>query len=93
MSTVATKCIPHSTYVNPVQSSLQNDQFVVAKRKVTKRVDRSLPHKKAGEKRAKTSMKVKKKKTREEKPKRKYRLGTLALREIWKYQQSMDLLI
>ena len=93
MSTVATKHIPHITYVNPVQSSLQNDQFVVAKRKVTKRVDRSLPHEKAGEKRAKTLMKVKKKKTKEEKPKRKYRPGTLALREIRKYQQSMDLLI
>ena len=54
-----------------VQSSLQNDQFVVAKRKVTKRVDRSPPHKEAGEKRTKTPMKVKKKKTKEKKNKKK----------------------
>ena len=43
LSTVAMKSIPHSTYVDPVQSSIQNNQFVVAKRKVTKRVDRSKP--------------------------------------------------
>ena len=79
LSTVATKCIPHSTYVNPVQSSLQNDQFVVAKRKVTKRVNRSLPCKKAGEKRAKTSMKVEKKKTKEEKTKKKVQAGDTSL--------------
>ena len=43
LSTVATKSIPHNTYVDPVQSSIQNNQFVVAKRKVTKRVNRSKP--------------------------------------------------
>ena len=93
VNTVAVKRLPQCNYAT-VQSSLQNFQFVVAKRKVTKRVDRNLPHKKAGDKRAKMPMKVKKKKkTKEEKPKRKYRPGTLALREIWKYQRSMDLLI
>ena len=92
VNTVAVRSLPQCNYAT-VQSSLQNDQFVVAKRKETKRVDRSLPHKKAGEKRAKMPMKVKKKKTKEEKPKRKYRLGTLALREIQKYQRSTDLLI
>ena len=60
---------------------------------MTKRVDRSLPHEKAREKRGKTLMKVEKKKTKEAKPKRKYRPGTLALREIQRYQRSMDLLI
>ena len=92
MSTVATKSIPHSTYGDPIQSSIRNDQIVVAKRKVTKWIDRSLPSEKTGEKRAKLSMKVEKKKTKEGKPKRKYRPGTLALREICKYQKSMELL-
>ena len=50
MSTVAAKSIPHSAYVDPVQSSIQNDQIVVAKRKVTKRVDRSLSHTKVDRK-------------------------------------------
>ena len=89
---MAIKSLPQCNYAT-VQSSLQTDQFVVAKRKVTKRIDRSLPCKKTGEKRAKTLMKVKKKITKEEKPKRNYRPGTLALREIWKYQKSTDLLI
>ena len=62
---MATKGIPHSTYVDPIQSSIRNDQIVVAKRKVTKCIDRSLPHEKTGEKRAKLSMKVEKKKTKE----------------------------
>ena len=52
LSTVAMKSIPHSTYVDPVQSSIQNNQFVVAKRKVTKRVDRSKPWGKVEKKRA-----------------------------------------
>ena len=87
LSTVAAKSIPHSAYVDPVQSSIQNDQIVVAKRKVTKWINRSLPHEKTREKRARLSMKVEKKKTKEGKPKRKYRPGTLALREICKYQK------
>ena len=40
---MAVKSLPHGTYADPVQSSIQNNQFVVAKRKVTKRVDRSKP--------------------------------------------------
>ena len=43
MGTVAVKCMPQSSYADPIQSSIQNDRFVVARKKVTKRVDRSLP--------------------------------------------------
>ena len=43
LSTVAAKSIPHSTYVDSVQSSIQNDQIVVVKKKVNKRIDRSQP--------------------------------------------------
>ena len=112
MSTVAAKSVPHSTYVDPVQSSIQNDQIVVAKRKVTKRVDRSLPHTKRDRKRVQPPMKggvptkkevsgekikvgktAERKGARVEKPKQKYRPGTLALREIQKYQKSTELLI
>ena len=57
LSTVAVKSLPQCNYAT-VKSSLQNDQFVVAKRKVTKRIDRSLPCKKAEKKRAKTPLKV-----------------------------------
>ena len=97
LSTVAVKSLPHSTYVDPVQSSIQNNQFVVAKRKVTKRVDRSrswvqvekkvprtpTPHKGKGHKEKKS----------DKKHKRRYWLGTLALCEIRRYQESTDLLI
>ena len=90
-----------STHVDPIQSSIQNDQFVVAKKKVTKRVDqserkkvdRSLPQKNIERKRAKSSMGIDKKKAREGQTKRRYRPGTLALREIQKYQKSTELLI
>ena len=78
--------------MDQVQSSISNDQIVVAKRKVTKQVDRNLPHPKGDKK---TEMKVReltKKKTSEEK-KRRYWSGMLALREIWKYQKSTELLI
>ena len=50
LSTVVAKSIPHSAYVDPLQSSIRNDQIVVAKRKVTKQVDRSLPHTKVDRK-------------------------------------------
>ena len=68
LSTVAVSSIPQSDYADPVLSSIQNDQFVVAKRKVTKHIDRSLPHTKAEKKRAKTQIKVRqpKKKMEEE---------------------------
>ena len=36
LGTVAVKSIPQSNYADPVLSSIQNDQIVVAKRKVTK---------------------------------------------------------
>ena len=56
MSIVAVRTIPQSDYADPVLSSIQNDQFVVAKRKVIKCIDRSLPHTKDEKKRAKTPM-------------------------------------
>ena len=92
---MAVKSRPQSNYADPVLSSIQNDQIVVAKRKVTKRVDRSLPHTKAEKKRAKTQMKVGKhtNKMTEEKHKRRYQPGMLALCEIRKYQKSTELLI
>ena len=81
LGTVAVKSIPQSNYADPVLSSIQNDKFVVAKRKVTKQVDRSLPHMKVEKKRAKTpaQMKGKIEKKMEEKHKRRYQPGTLAL--------------
>ena len=97
LGTVAVKSIPQSSYTDPVQSSIQIDQFVVAKRKVTKRVDRSMPRKKAEKKSPKTPSQHKAKRSSErktdEKPKRRYRPGTLALREIRRYQKSTELLI
>ena len=94
---MAVKSIPHSTYADPVQSSIQNNQFVVAKRKVTKRVNRSRPWAQIEKKvpRTPTPHKGKghKEKKSDEKHKRKYLPGTLALREIRRYQQSMELLI
>ena len=59
LSTVTVRSIPQSNYADPALSSIQNDQFVVAKRKVTKCIDRRQPHAKAKKKRAKTQMKVK----------------------------------
>ena len=47
LSTVTAKS---STYVDWIQYSIPNDQFVVVKRKVTKHVDRSLPWPKIGKK-------------------------------------------
>ena len=85
LGTMAVKNIPQSSYADPIQSSIQNDRFVVARRKVTKRVDRSLPQSKS-EKKPKTppQQRVKGPSERKaaEKPKRRYRPGTLALREI-----------
>ena len=78
LGTVAVKSIPQSSYADPVQSSIQNDRFVVARRKVTKRVDRSLPWLKS-EKRPKTppQQKVRGPSERKtaEKPKKRYRPG------------------
>ena len=73
----------------------------MAKKKVTKRVDqserkkvdRSPPKKNIERKRAKPSMGIDKKKAKEGQTKRRYRPGTLALREIQKYQKSTELLI
>ena len=87
MSTVTAKS---STHMDPIQSSIQNDQIVVAKKKVTKRVDqgerkkvdRSLPKKNIEKKRAKPLVEIDKKKAKEGQTKRRYRPGTLALREI-----------
>ena len=40
MGTMAVKSWPQSIYADPVhESSIQNNQFVVARKKVTKRVD------------------------------------------------------
>ena len=54
MGTMAVKSIPQSSYADLIQSSIQNDRFVVARKKVTKRVDRSLPQSKPEKKRPKT---------------------------------------
>ena len=97
LGTLAVKSLPQSNYADPVQSNIPNDQFIVAKRKMTKRVDRSRPHPKAEKKRAKTPMQMKvrgpKEKKMKEKHKRRYRPGTLALQEIRKHQKSTELLI
>ena len=97
LSTVAVKSLPHSTYVDPVQSSIQKNQFVVAKRKVTKRVDRSKPRAQVEKKVPRTPNPHKgkgcKEKKSDVKSKRRYRPGTLALHEIRRYQQSTELLI
>ena len=83
LGTLVVKSLPQSNYADPVHSSIPNDQFIVAKRKVTKRVDRSRPHPKVEKKRAKTPMQMKvrgpKEKKTEEKHKRRYWPGTLAL--------------
>ena len=97
LGTMAAKSMPQTSYADPVQSSIQNDWFVVPRRKVTKRVDRSRPWTKAEKKRPRPPplQKVRglsEKKT-DKKPKRRYRPGTLALREIRWYQKSMELLI
>ena len=100
MGTVAVKSITQNSYVDPIhESSIQNNRIVVARKKVTERVDRSRPQMKGQKerKRPKTPPQQKdrgfsKRKT-DEKTKRKYRPGTLALREIRCYQKSMELLI
>ena len=89
--------------MNPIQTSIQNDQFAVAKRKVTKHVDRSLPRPKMGKKKEiqEDTRKEKYKKVKRgiqekkmiEKPKRKFQPRTLALHKICKYQKSTELLI
>ena len=83
--------------MDQMQSSLPNDRFVVAQRKVTKHVDRSLPRQKMGKKKEKipTPRKVgeNQEKKMKEKTKRRYWPGTLALCEIWKFQKGTKLLI
>ena len=45
MGTMAVKSIPQNSYADPIhESSIQNNQIVVARKKVTKRVDRSHGH-------------------------------------------------
>ena len=98
MRTMAVKSQSQSIYVDPVHdSSIQNNQFVVARKKVTKRIDRSQPQSRPEGKKHKTPPHHKDKRAGKGKPeeqtKRKYRLGTLALREIRCFQKSMELLI
>ena len=88
MGTVAVKNIPQSSYVDPIQSSIQNDRFVVSRKKITKRVDRSQPQMKDQKERKSPKMPPQQKdkgfskRKTDKKTKRKYRPGTLALREI-----------
>ena len=96
MGTVALKSRSQSIYADPVHdSNIQNNQFVVARKKVTKRIDRSKPRTEG--KKCKTPPHHEKRKAsmsgQEEWAKRKYRPGTLALREIRQYQKSTELLI
>ena len=55
MGTVAVKSQPQSIYADPVHdSSIQNNRFVVARKKVTKRIDQSQPRSKKEGKKHKT---------------------------------------
>ena len=88
--------------MNQIQTSIQNDQIVVAKKKVTKRVDHSerrrvrswLVWKKLEQKKAKpVAEPPTQKEVEKEKNRQRYRLGTLTLCKIRKYQRSTELLI
>ena len=87
------------THMNPIHTSIQNDQIVVAKKKVTKWVDHSqrrqvgsgLAWSKGVQK--KSTKEHGKKNVEEETKRQKYRPGTLALCEIRKYQRGTELLI
>ena len=99
VSTVTTRS---RTHVNPIHASIQTDQIVVAKKKVTNRIDHSgrkrvgsgLTQKEVGQgKKAKPITDPKKKKVEKPRTKWRYRPGTMVLREIRKYQKSTELLI
>ena len=98
MGTVAVKNWPQSIYADPVHdSSIQNNQFVGARKKFTKRIDQSQPQSMKQGKKLKTPPHHKDRRSAtskpEEKTKQKYRPGTLALQEIRHFQKSMELLI
>ena len=95
---MAAKNWPQSIYADPVHdSSIQNNRFVVARKKQTQRIDHSQPRPKKQGVKLQTPPHHKNRKSAstgpEKKTKCKYRPGTLALREIRCFQKSTELLI